>query len=131
MIRVDRAFFSELVEEAWNNLPTQWQEKLEDANISYQVMIYAPPEILQKMNISNSMSLLGLYTGTPITARPSFSPYSFPDRILLFQVPIQSRARDMEHLKAIIAHVLYHEIGHYFGMDEEQLHEAQKDSNPL
>ncbi|MEZ4812265.1 MAG: metallopeptidase family protein [Caldisericia bacterium] len=131
MIRIDRNYFSELIEEAWNNLPDEWQEKLADANISYQVMNFATPEILQKMNISNSMSLLGLYTGTPITVRPSFSPYSWPDRILLFQIPIQSRARDLDHLKEIIAHVLYHEIGHYFGMDEDQLHEAQKDNNPL
>jgi predicted Zn-dependent protease with MMP-like domain len=131
MISVDPKTFSELVEISWNKLPDVWFEKLKDANISYQVMDFATREILTRMNIGSHMSLLGLYTGVPMTARRGFSPISWPDRILIFRIPIMRRARDLEHLNEIIDHVLYHEIGHYFGLGEDELREAQKKSNPL
>jgi predicted Zn-dependent protease with MMP-like domain len=131
MISIDSSSFSLMVEEAWNRLPDYWLDKLIDANISYQVMDYAPRDILRRLSIGNPMGLLGLYTGVPRTSRRGMAPYSWPDRILLFRKPITTRARDIKHLRAIIEHVLYHEIGHYFGMNEEQLHKAQRKSNPF
>lgn len=131
MISVDNISFSLMVEGAWNRLPDYWLEKLMDANISYQVMDYAPRDILNRLNMTDPMGLLGLYSGVPKTSRRGMAPYSWPDRILLFRKPITRRAHDLKHLREIIEHVLYHEIGHYFGMNEEQLHKAQRKSNPF
>lgn len=131
MIDVDRFFFETLVEDAWNELPDEWRTKLDDANISYQIADFPSSEIITKLKLHSVWGLLGLYTGVPKISRRGFVPLEMPDIIMLFQKPITSRARDIDNLKEIIRHVLYHEIGHYFGLNEEELRQAQGKSNPF
>ena len=79
------------------------------------------PELLREMGITPPDTLFGLYTGTPLTERDATFGNNLPDRILIFQGPHEREAEDHEDLIVSIAETLIHEIGHYFGMDEEQI----------
>lgn len=127
MKEITREEFDVMVEEAWEALPEVWKNELKDANISWQVMDLATSDISRRSNV-NPWNLLGLFTGVPKPQRHvGFEPLAMPDLIYLFRLPILSMAASDDHLKKIIEHVLYHEIGHYFGLNEEELHRAQKD----
>lgn len=67
--------------------------------------------------------LLGLYEGTPLTARGDGWAGSLPDRITLFRGPLTRLCEDRDELRAEIAVTVVHEIAHHFGIDESRLHE--------
>jgi predicted Zn-dependent protease with MMP-like domain len=124
---VEREEFDLTVEQCWNELPDEWKKELEEANISYEIIDLATNEIAAKAGTS-PWNLLGLFSGVPKTIRhKGFEPMAFPDRITVFRLPIMSRVFDIESLRKTIKHVLYHEIGHYFGLSEDELRQAQGD----
>ncbi len=68
--------------------------------------------------------LLGLYEGTPLTERDSWwDAGSLPDRITIYQGPLQRYCRDREELLDEIAVTVVHEVAHHFGVDDARLHE--------
>ncbi len=77
--------------------------------------------LLREMAIEPPDTLLGLYQGTPLTERQWDYGNRLPDRILLFQGPHERSARSEDDLVVAIGETLIHEIGHYFGMSEEQI----------
>lgn len=94
-----------------------------------------PPELLNRLtNVAilvedeppaeQPATLLGLYEGIPLTERlDSWAYGSLPDRITLFQGPLQRMCRTSAELREQIAITMVHEIGHYFGIDDDRLHE--------
>jgi len=82
--------------------------------------------LLRDMEIEPPNTLLGLYSGTPLTGRGWDYGNTLPDRILLFQGPLERSARSRDDLVTAIAETLIHEIGHYFGMSEEQIEEIEE-----
>ena len=70
----------------------------------------------------------GCIEGRPLPYRSSFEGFSMPDRITLFQGPIERAARGPEDVPRVIADTLWHEIAHYFGMDERQVRRPSGDS---
>lgn len=68
-------------------------------------------------------NILGLYEGVPLVHRLADSVLLQPDRITLFQQPLQSIARTEVELRHHIRRTLIHELGHFFGFDEDELHE--------
>src|SRR5437870_2154938 len=83
-------------------------------------------ELLAQMNISPPDTLLGLYQGTPLTERSWAHGNVLPDRILIFQGPHERAADDEEDLVVAIGETLIHEIGHYFGLSEEEIEEIEE-----
>lgn len=107
--------FEEYVDEAIKGLPKEFREKLD--NVS--VFVEDWPR--------NNAPLLGLYEGIPKTRRGSYGVGgAVPDKITLFKYPILSIAHSPEHLIKLIRDTLYHEIGHHFGMSEEDIRKASK-----
>lgn len=125
MIDIPIETFAILVEEAWVKLPAEWIEQIREANISYEIADLATKELAGSVG-SQPWGLLGLYMGVPMMERRGFEPISMPERITVFRLPIMARAKDIDHLKDLISHVLYHEIGHHFGLSEDELRRAQK-----
>ena len=76
--------------------------------------------------VGPSPDLLGLYEGRPITERSlgDASPDG-PDRIRIFQRPHEDMARNPGHLERIVTDTVWHEIGHYFGLSEREIHAAE------
>ena len=70
-----------------------------------------------------SLDLLGLYDGVAVTERGQYGFGELPDRIILYREPLLAVAADIEELKDQIHVTLVHEIAHYYGIDDEQLHE--------
>lgn len=113
--------FVRLVEQAFDDLPEKFSSALE--NIGISVEDYPTREIVEKMNLQSKNDLLGLYQGIPLTLRGSWygmSPVS-PDNIILYQKNIEAVCRSHQELESKIKEVLIHEIGHYFGMSEEEI----------
>jgi predicted Zn-dependent protease with MMP-like domain len=69
-----------------------------------------------------SLDLLGIYDGTALTERGQYGFGELPDRIVLFREPLLAIAADLDELKDQIHVTLVHEIAHYYGIDDEQLH---------
>jgi predicted Zn-dependent protease with MMP-like domain len=70
--------------------------------------------------------LLGLYEGRPLTRRSVFEPFAMPDRITIFQGPHERLATGPEHLARLVEDTVWHEVAHYFGMDELQVRAAER-----
>jgi predicted Zn-dependent protease with MMP-like domain len=113
--------FEALVEQAMDELPGEFTQRLE--NISIAVEDYPSDEVLQSLKPRPLReSLLGVYIGVPYNRRPA-SPLSgkLPDRVELYQKNIESICRDDREVKEQIKKTFIHEIGHYFGFGEEDL----------
>lgn len=120
---MDLDAFAELVSEALQSLPEEFLDGLE--NIQVDIEEWPTPEDLAAAGLSPraKYSLLGLYHGVPLTDRGVFY-MSFPDRISIYQKPIEAVARgDDEEIKQQVRQTVIHEIAHYYGIDDERLDE--------
>ena len=70
--------------------------------------------------------LLGLYEGRPLTERSASDSFTLPDRITIYRLPHERMARNAQHLRRIVTETLWHEIAHYFGLDEAQVLRAER-----
>jgi len=116
---VTRRQFESLVEKALRRLPRRFKDKI--ANIAVLVEDWADDETLADVGIEPPDTLYGLYEGTPITEREWTHGNALPDRITLFQRPIEEDSEDEDEVRAVIGETLIHEVGHYFGLSEEEI----------
>jgi predicted Zn-dependent protease with MMP-like domain len=121
---VDRKRFERHVAEALTSIPRNFRDALR--NIAIVVEDEPEVELLEEMEIAPPDTLLGLYQGTPLTERSWGFGNALPDRILIFQGPHERAAADDEDLVVAIGETLIHEVGHYFGMSEEQIEEIEE-----
>lgn len=70
--------------------------------------------------------LLGLYEGRPLTERSVSEGFRLPDKITIYQGPHERSARSLEELKKLVAETIWHEVAHYFGLDERQVRRAER-----
>jgi predicted Zn-dependent protease with MMP-like domain len=121
---VDRKQFEGLVAEALASIPRRFKRAMH--NIAIVVEDEPPPDLLEEMEIEPPDTLLGLYQGTPLTERSSSYGNTLPDRVLIFQGPHEREAEDEDDLVVAIGETLIHEIGHYFGLSEEEIEEIEE-----
>ena len=116
---MDKERFEELVERALLALPEQFSERL--ANIDVEVKDYPGPDDLRVARARRGQTLLGLYRGIPVTRRGMGYNMVPPDRIIIFQRPIELTCRSDDEIVERVGHVVRHEIAHHFGIDDEAL----------
>jgi predicted Zn-dependent protease with MMP-like domain len=121
---VQRERFEKFVADALASIPRRFRDAMK--NIAIVVEDEPPRALLREMGITPPDTLLGLYSGTPLTERRWDYGNTLPDRIQLFQGPHERSAKDEDDLVVAIAETLIHEIGHYFGMSEEQIEEIEE-----
>jgi predicted Zn-dependent protease with MMP-like domain len=121
---VDRKQFERLVADALASIPRRFKKAMQ--NIAIVVEDEPSAELLEEMEIEPPDTLLGLYQGTPLTERGWGHGNALPDRVLIFQGPHERDADDEDDLVVAIGETLIHEIGHYFGMSEEQIEEIEE-----
>ena len=119
-----REAFEAHVAEALSGIPRRFRDAM--TNLSIAVENEPSPALLQEMGIDPPDTLFGLYQGTPITERHWDYGNTLPDRILLFQGPHEREAESDDDVIASIAETLIHEIGHYFGLSEEEIEEIEE-----
>ena len=119
-----REEFERRVAEALRTIPKRFRDAM--SNIAIVVEDEPSDELLDEMEIDPPDTLFGLYQGTPLTERGWAFGNALPDRILLFQGPHERESEDEDDLIVSIGETLIHEIGHYFGMSEEEIEEIEE-----
>lgn len=114
-----RRAFERLVAEAIQTIPERFRREIQ--NLAIIVEDEPDEALLAEMEIDPPDTLLGLYSGTPLTERRWDHGNALPDRITLFQGPIEDASEDEDDLVVAIGETLIHELGHYFGMSEEEI----------
>lgn len=119
-----RAEFERLVHEAVLLIPPRFRREMK--NLALVVEAEPSPALLEEMEIEPPDSLYGLYQGTPLTERTWDFGNALPDRITIFQQPIEEDCEDEDEIRAVIGETLIHEVGHYFGLSEEEIEEIEE-----
>ena len=124
MIHIERPEFERIVEETFDRLPEQFREVIE--NVGVVVEDYPSDETVRQLGLRSRQSLLGLYQVVPLPKRgSSYGMFPIgPDKISLYQKNIEAHCSTESQLLDKIHEVLVHEIGHYFGMSEEEIRSA-------
>jgi len=119
-----RQRFTQLVEEALLEIPRRYRREMK--NVAVIVEDEPSPAILEEMDIEPGDTLFGLYQGTPLPERGWAYGNTLPDRISIFQGPIEEACADDEEIRDCVAETVIHEFGHYFGMSEEEIEEVEE-----
>ena len=121
---MDRERFEWLVVEAVNSLPEEFSTRLE--NIDVVVEDWPAPAQLAKVGLRRGETLLGLYEGVPRTKRGRHYGLVPPDKITIFQKPIEAKCGYDEEIIAEIQRVVRHEIAHHFGIGDTRLRQLER-----
>ena len=121
---MNRARFERLVAEAVMLIPKRFRDQMK--NLALVVEDEPSLQLLQEMEIEPPDSLYGLYQGTPLPERPHDFGNALPDLITLFQRPIEEDCEDEDEIRAVIGETLIHEVGHYFGLSEEEIEDIEE-----
>lgn len=121
---MDRPDFEKLVEQSLRRIPRKFKSKLR--NILVEVEDQPEQELLDDMGIGTG-TLFGLYQGVPLTEREWNYGNALPDRIVIYQRPIEEAAASPEEIEEIVLDTVMHELGHYFGFDDPSLYAMEKE----
>lgn len=114
-----RADFHKVLRQAVDVLPGMFREALR--NVAIVVEDWPPDWLLEELDIPPEETLYGFYHGIPLPERSVQDSGNLPDKISIYRGPLEEDFRDSGELARQIRTTLLHEIGHYFGMDEEDL----------
>ncbi len=121
MYKVDRDTFEGLVADAVHDMPEAFRDRI--ANLEFAVEDRARGDDYARLAGGRGRTLLGVYRGVPLPRRSRGYQMTLPDRIVIFQEPIQRLARSEADLTQRVRHVVHHEIAHYFGISDDRLRE--------
>ncbi len=121
---IARRRFESMVRRAVRSIPAELAERLE--NVDIVVKTRPSPAQLSAGRVPDGHTLLGLYVGTDLTRRGGEYTFAMPDRIFIFQEPLERLARGEDELTARIRQTVLHEIAHHFGISDARLHEIDR-----
>jgi predicted Zn-dependent protease with MMP-like domain len=126
---MERERFEALVAEAVESLPEEFQDRME--NVDVVVEDSPSRQQLGKNTPGQGYTLLGLYEGIPLTERTTNYGLVPPDKITIFQKPIEDSCAsgDEVEIKEQVRQTVIHEIAHHFGIDDERLDEIEKEKH--
>ena len=119
-----RARFERLVADALETMPQSFRQAVR--NVVVIVEDAPAPELLDTVGIDPPDPLFGLYEGVPLPERDWTHANALPDRITLFQKPIEAASQNDNEIVVVIGETVIHEFGHYFGLSEEEIEEFEK-----
>jgi predicted Zn-dependent protease with MMP-like domain len=125
---MDREKFELLVLRAVESLPEEFRTRLE--NIDVVVEDWPTGSQMAQVGLGRGQTLLGLYQGVPRTRRSAHYGMVPPDKITIFQKPIEAKCRDDARITAEIQRVVRHEIAHHFGIGDRRLRELERGEAP-
>lgn len=124
-MHLPRDEFEKLVLKALEELPKWFRDRLE--NVVVVVEDEPSQDVLRNLGMKYPQNLLGLYQGVPLRHRGIRYGNVLPDRIVIYQRPIEGLARSRPEVLQRIRQTVRHEIGHFFGLGESDLREIEKD----
>ena len=120
---LSRLEFERLVEKALRRLPRPFRDRIK--NVAVVVEDWADDETLAEMGIEPPDTLYGLYRGIDLTRRDSSYGNVLPDTISIYQGPIEEDCETLDEIVECVRDTVMHELGHYFGLDDDELHEIE------
>jgi len=117
--------FEALVTKALEELPAEFQSKLE--NVDVLVEDWPSQRQVRDLGLRHGSQLLGLYEGVPQTSRDRGYNLVLPDKITIFQKPIEARCRSEGQIETEIGEVVRHEIAHHFGIGDDTLRRIERE----
>jgi len=124
---MDRERFEWLVAKVVDSLPDEFSTKLE--NIDVVVEDQPSPSQLAEAGLKRGETLIGLYQGVPLTKRSRHYGMVVPDKITIFQKPIEAKCKNDTDVKAEIRRVVQHEIAHHFGIGDARLRQLENNED--
>ena len=124
-MRLSAKAFKQLIEQALAGIPAELAGYLDNVVIDVEPMPDA--QTLQSVGVTDPTELMGLYQGTPLTERGLEESARLPDRIVIYQGNVESEARTRQEIIDQVRTTVLHEIGHHFGLSEEDLDELGYD----
>ena len=118
-IKMEKAEFEDLVQKALKDLPSYFSEKLE--NVAVVVEDNPSMDQRRKLKLPENIFLFGLYEGVPKVKRGEGYVMVPPDKITIFKEPIEKFCQTNEEIITLVKDTVLHEIGHHFGLSEEDL----------
>jgi predicted Zn-dependent protease with MMP-like domain len=118
---LNRKRFEELVNKAYENIPREFRDKID--NVAIKVEDYPTANDLENLEIRGKGLLLGLYRGTPLPQRSVWQGIRMPDEIVLYQKDIEKVCNTDQEIEERVNEVLQHEIAHYFGLNDDEIYE--------
>ena len=117
--------FEGAVVAALKRLPKFFKKKMK--NVDVVVEDRASRDLLSEVDLRSPFELLGLYQGIPLDRRGFYYGNVLPDKITLFRIPIELMCQTKEEIEEKVKEVVIHEVGHYFGLNDERLRELEKE----
>lgn len=124
--------FEQIALAEWNRIPERFKRKVE--NVAFLIEDEPSETLRAQEALEEIESLLGLYQGIPLSERGSEYGVgmTLPDTITLFRLPILEEAEAMDRafrdaVRIVVRETLWHEVGHYFGLPEEAVHEREEE----
>jgi len=114
---MDKAEFQQLVVKAWEGLPRHFKERLENV----EIVVEKEMPCWIRHRLKQRGAVLGLYQGVPLKKRGVRYGNVLPDKITIYKNVIEHLCNNDKEVEKRIKEVLYHEIGHYFGLSEKEL----------
>jgi predicted Zn-dependent protease with MMP-like domain len=115
--------FETLVQRALRTLPRRFKDKI--SNVAIVVEDWADEETLGQLGIEPPDTLYGLYRGIDLTRRDTSYGNVLPDTIHIYQGPIEEDCGDAEEMAELVRDTVIHEIGHYFGLDDDTMEDIE------
>ena len=116
--------FARLADDAVARIPQRFRDAMR--NIAIIIDDLPDPEVLEQLGVEPPDTLFGLYEGVPLPERQWDHGNVLPDRIFLFREPIEEASETDDEVVVTIGETLIHEVGHYFGLSEEEIEEIEE-----
>jgi predicted Zn-dependent protease with MMP-like domain len=121
---MDRRRFERLVRQAYEGLPPEFLARIE--NVLLEIRDRPTRADLKSAGVPPGDTLLGLYEGVPLTERTPELSGQLPDRVTIFQRPIEEICRTDEEVIREVQDTVIHEYGHYFGLTDEEMEAIER-----
>jgi predicted Zn-dependent protease with MMP-like domain len=122
MYVVQQATFEDMVHNALAALPKSHREKIN--NVAIVIEDEPSPEQRQALRLRGDQTLFGLYQGVPLNARMGQTKI-LPDKITIFQIPLQQASFSHQELQSRVARTIWHEVAHYYGLNHTQIYKLE------
>lgn len=119
--------FEEFVVAGIDSIPERFAREID--NVVIVVEDSPSAEQRQELGLRQHSYLYGLYQGIPKTKRWSYN-MALPDKITIFKNEILKSAQTPEQIKELVMNTVWHELGHHFGLNDEQIHAIERSNNP-
>lgn len=121
----DAAAIEAIARDVLARLPQAFARHLD--GVVLRVEEFAEQEVLDEFGIEDPFGLSGLYTGRPLGEKSSTDSGTLPDMIHLYRRPLLDEWAEREvSLEALVAHVVIHEVGHHFGLSDDDMHALEE-----